>query len=133
VNFSLGRASAQAVSRRLPTAAARVLSQVRSCGIFGVQSDTGVGYFPELWFPLPILISANSSYASINRRWYNMPISGRRTTWALSHPHEKNYSERSKVNQGRNHYETGRKTFDGDDYDGYYSRVLVAAWLNIQP
>jgi hypothetical protein len=31
----LGRAIAQAVSRRLPTAAARVRVQVRSCGICG--------------------------------------------------------------------------------------------------
>jgi hypothetical protein len=33
-----GRAIAQAASRRLPTAAARVRSQVRSCGICGGQS-----------------------------------------------------------------------------------------------
>jgi hypothetical protein len=32
----LGRAIAQAVSRRLPTAAARVRAQVRLCGISGV-------------------------------------------------------------------------------------------------
>jgi hypothetical protein len=36
-----GRAIAQAVSRRLPTAAARVRAQVRSCGICGGQSGTG--------------------------------------------------------------------------------------------
>jgi hypothetical protein len=43
-----GRAIAQAVSRRLPTAADRV----RSCWICGGQSGTGA----VLWFPLPIRI-----------------------------------------------------------------------------
>jgi hypothetical protein len=33
-----GRAIAQAVSRQLPTAAARVQAQIRSCGICGAQS-----------------------------------------------------------------------------------------------
>jgi hypothetical protein len=40
----LGRAIAQTVSRRLPTATARVRSQVRSCG---GQSGTGAGSFCE--------------------------------------------------------------------------------------
>jgi hypothetical protein len=51
-----GRAIAQAVSRWLPTAAARVRSQVRSCGIWGGQSGTGAGFLRVLQFPLPILI-----------------------------------------------------------------------------
>jgi hypothetical protein len=42
-------AVAQAVSRRLPTAAARV----RSCGICGGQSGTVVGLLRVLRFPLP--------------------------------------------------------------------------------
>jgi hypothetical protein len=37
-----GRAITQAVSRRLPAAAARVRAQVRSCGICGGQSGTSV-------------------------------------------------------------------------------------------
>jgi hypothetical protein len=51
-----GRALAQAISRWLPTAAARVRSQVRSCGICGGQSGTVAGFLQVLRFPLPILI-----------------------------------------------------------------------------
>jgi hypothetical protein len=47
---------AQAVSRRLPTAAARVRAQVRSCGICGGQSGTGADFLRVLRIPLPILI-----------------------------------------------------------------------------
>jgi hypothetical protein len=54
--WSLGCAIAQAVSRWLPTAAARVRSQIRSCGICGGQSGTGAGFLLVLRFPLPILI-----------------------------------------------------------------------------
>jgi hypothetical protein len=51
-----GRAIAQAVSRRLPTAEARVRVQVRSCEICGGRSDIEAGFFRVLRFPLPILI-----------------------------------------------------------------------------
>jgi hypothetical protein len=51
-----GRAIAQVVSRWLPTAAARVRSQVRSCGICGGQSGTGASFLQVLRFPLPVLI-----------------------------------------------------------------------------
>jgi hypothetical protein len=34
----------QAVSRRLPTAAARVLAQIKLCGIYCGQSGTGAGF-----------------------------------------------------------------------------------------
>jgi hypothetical protein len=80
-----GRAIAQAVSSRLPTAAARVRSQVGSCGICG-QSGTGAGFLRVLRFPLPILISTTAPYSSILRGWYNRPTSGRRTKWTLTPP-----------------------------------------------
>jgi hypothetical protein len=51
-----GRVIAQAVSRRLPTAAARVRGRVRSWGMCGGQSGTGTGFLRVLRFPLPILI-----------------------------------------------------------------------------
>jgi hypothetical protein len=43
----LGRAIAQEVSRWLPTSAARVRAQVRSCGIRGGQSGTGADFSPS--------------------------------------------------------------------------------------
>jgi hypothetical protein len=60
----LGRAIAQAVSRRLPTAAARVRFQVRSCVICGGQSGTGAGFLRVLRFPLPILIPPTTQHSS---------------------------------------------------------------------
>jgi hypothetical protein len=47
----MGHEIAQAVSRRLPTAAARVRARVRSCGICGGQNDTGAGFLRILRFP----------------------------------------------------------------------------------
>jgi hypothetical protein len=49
VTLKRGRAVTQAVSRRLPTPAARV----RSCGICGGQSGSGAGSLRVLRFPLP--------------------------------------------------------------------------------
>jgi hypothetical protein len=59
-----GRAIAQEVSRRLPTAAARVRAQVMSCGICGGQSDIGAGFLRLLPFPLQILIPSTAPRSS---------------------------------------------------------------------
>jgi hypothetical protein len=68
ISFNIiGRDKAQAVSRRLPTAAALVRSQVWLCGICGGQSGTGA------------VSSANSHSencsAFINRRYYAALVS----------------------------------------------------------
>jgi hypothetical protein len=66
---STNRAIAQAVSRQLPTPAARVRAQVRSCGISQSTSVSPTNSH-----------SPNASYSlSIIRGSYNRPISGRRT------------------------------------------------------
>jgi hypothetical protein len=52
----IGRAIAQAVSRWLPTAAARVRARVWSSGIYGGQTGAGAGFLRVLRFPLPIFI-----------------------------------------------------------------------------
>jgi hypothetical protein len=49
-----GRAVAQAVSRWLPTAAARVRVWA-ACGVCGGQSGSGAGFLRVLRFPLPII------------------------------------------------------------------------------
>jgi hypothetical protein len=83
-----GHAIAWVVSHRLPTAAAQVRAQIRSCGICGERSGTGVGFLRVLRFPLPILIppTALHSSSSIFQGWYNRPISGRSIKWTQSHP-----------------------------------------------
>jgi hypothetical protein len=54
LTLSKGRAVAQAVSRWLPTSAARV--RVRAaCGVCGGQSGIGAGFLRVLRFPLPII------------------------------------------------------------------------------
>jgi hypothetical protein len=66
---------AQAVSRWLPTAAARVRARVWSCGICGEQSSSGAGFLRVLRFPLPIFIPpvAPQSPSSIIWSLYNSP------------------------------------------------------------
>jgi hypothetical protein len=53
------RAIAQAVSRRLPTAAARVLWD-----FVMDKTGAGVGFLREVWFPLPIYIPSASPQSS---------------------------------------------------------------------
>jgi hypothetical protein len=61
INFAdKGRAIAQAVSRWLPTTAARVRARVWSSGICGGQSGTGAGFLRVHQFSLPIFIPPNS-------------------------------------------------------------------------
>jgi hypothetical protein len=84
-------ADREAISRRLPTAAARVRAQVMSCGICGVQSGIGAGFIRVLRFPLPTLIPPTAPLSSsIIRGSYNRSVSGRRTKWTQSHPTPRN-------------------------------------------
>jgi hypothetical protein len=72
----VGRAIAQVVSRRLPTAAARVQTQVWSCGIlWWTKVALGQVFCRELRFPLPIYIPSASPQSSftITRGWHNRP------------------------------------------------------------
>jgi hypothetical protein len=68
-------AIAQAVSRWLPIAAARVRAWVLSCGICGGQSGAGAGFLRVLRFHLPIFIPpiAPQSPSSIIWGLYNRP------------------------------------------------------------
>jgi hypothetical protein len=89
--FCQGRDIAQAVSRRLPTAAARVRAQVRSYGVCGGQSGTGAGFHRVFRFHLPLHIPPTAPHSSsIIWGWYNRPISGRRTKWTQSRPTPRN-------------------------------------------
>jgi hypothetical protein len=90
-----GCAIAQAFSRPLPNAKARVRYHITSCGICGGQSGTGAGLLRVLRFPLPILIPPNAVYSSIIRGCYNRPFRGRRTKWTQSHPTPRNLKENS--------------------------------------
>jgi hypothetical protein len=84
-----GRSCRREASRRLPTSAARVRSQVSLCGICTGQKATGAGFLRVLQFPLSILIPATVPYSSVIRGWYNGPNSGRRTEWTqLTPPQE---------------------------------------------
>jgi hypothetical protein len=88
ITFVIGRAIAQAVSRRLQ-------AQVRSCGTSGGQSGTGAGFLRVLSSPLPILIPPTALHSSlfIIWGWYKKPISGRITKSTQSHPNPRNYKK----------------------------------------
>jgi hypothetical protein len=75
-----GRAIAEAVSRWLPTAVARVQSRVLSSGICGGLSGVGAGFLRVLRFPLPFIPPNSPSSQSPGGR-YNRPASGRRAEW----------------------------------------------------
>jgi hypothetical protein len=61
---SSGRVIIQAVSRRFPTAVARVRAQISLRGICGGQSGAGQAFLPVLRFLLPILIPPTAPHAS---------------------------------------------------------------------
>jgi hypothetical protein len=48
-------AIAEVIGHQLVTMVAWVQSQVRSCGICGGQSGTGMGLLQMIYFPLPVL------------------------------------------------------------------------------
>jgi hypothetical protein len=58
--LTMGRATAQAVSHWLPTAAARVRSRIWKSGICGEQSGAGADFLLVFRFPLRIFIPPNS-------------------------------------------------------------------------
>jgi hypothetical protein len=71
IKVTNGRVIAQAVSRRLPTAAARIRAQVRSCRICGGQNGTGTGFLsPSTSVPQ----TAPHSSLPITLGWYNRPV-----------------------------------------------------------
>jgi hypothetical protein len=57
-----GRAIAQAIIRRFPTTAARVLFQIRSCVTFGGLNSTAAGFHRLIGPPLQIRIPRNIPY-----------------------------------------------------------------------
>jgi hypothetical protein len=75
INSVIGHAIAHAVSRWLPTVAARVRARVWSCGICGEQSGAGACFLRVLRLPLPNFIPpiAPQSHSSIIWGLYNRP------------------------------------------------------------
>jgi hypothetical protein len=69
---SIGRAVAQAVSRWLPTAAARVRFRA-ACGVCGGRSGTG-GRFSPSTSVSPANHSTNFSIIITTRGWHNRPL-----------------------------------------------------------
>jgi hypothetical protein len=73
IKTEFGRAIAQAVSRWLPTAAARVRARVWSSGICGGQSGARAGFLRVLRFPLPIFIPPIAPQSPCTIGLYNRP------------------------------------------------------------
>jgi hypothetical protein len=70
---AVDRAVAQAVSRRLPIAAARLRAQVKICGICGGQSGTGAAFLRLLRLHCHTIIPliAPKSSSCVMQGWYN--------------------------------------------------------------
>jgi hypothetical protein len=98
-SMNWSRAIAEAVSRRIPTAAARVRAQVGSCGICGGQSGTRAGFLRELRFRRHNSHSINcSTITSINHPGLvQLASSGRRTKWNQESPHSQKLKEKKKL------------------------------------
>jgi hypothetical protein len=89
----IGRAVAQAVSRWLPTAAARVRVRADMWGLWWTKRHWG--RFSPITSASPANHhSANFSIIIITRGWHNRPISGRNAEWTQldSTPHYTNYN-----------------------------------------
>jgi hypothetical protein len=88
-----GRAIAQAVSRRLPTAAA--LFEPRSDRVAFVVNKVALEQVFSEYFGLScqfLFHRVLHTRACTVRGWYNRPVSGRRTKWTQSHlTKKKNY------------------------------------------
>jgi hypothetical protein len=93
----LSRAVAQAVSRWLPTVAARV--RVRAaCGVCDGQRGIGAGFLPSTSVS-PANHSTNFSIIIITWGWHSRPISGCNAKWTQldSTPHYTNLKKRKLV------------------------------------
>jgi hypothetical protein len=78
----VGRVIAQAVSRRVLTAEARLGTQVRLCGICGGQSGAEAGFRRVLRFSF--------HHHLLSGAGTDRPNSGRRTKWTQSHSTPRN-------------------------------------------
>jgi hypothetical protein len=86
-----GRAVAQAIIRRHPTATARVRAQVTSCGICA-QSGSRACFLPVLIHHSPIIApTAAHPSSSIIMCWFCTPTNGRHTKWTQSHCAPRNF------------------------------------------
>jgi hypothetical protein len=84
------RATAQAVSRRLPTAAARFQPGSSHVGFMVDEVALRQVFSRVLRFPLPILIPPTAPHSSVVLGWYSRPNSGGRAKWTQSQPTRRN-------------------------------------------
>jgi hypothetical protein len=104
-----GRAIAEAVSRWLPTEAARVQSRVWSSGICGGHSGAGAGFLRVLRFPLPIFILPIAPQSPWG--WYNRPVvAAVPSGLSLTPPKKKNPSSSAALPLGSTQPLTDMKT-----------------------
>jgi hypothetical protein len=125
-NDRKGRAIVQVVSHWLPTSAARVRAQVRSCGTCHIRKETGAGFLWVLQFPLPILIPTTAPHSSIIRGWYNSSVRGRRTKRTeVSPPSQKT---KKKSTDGMNNDWWNQRNLEGSGRDLISVTFLAFGW-----